>query len=346
MNSTHHLRPLLAPASVALVGASGRAGSLGRIVCENLVAGGFSGELHLVNPGHNRVLGRKVFRSLTAIDRMVDLAVICAPPNAVPGILTECQGRARAVAILTAAPAMEPAAYDRWRQQLAASARNAGVRMLGPASFGIMRPSLGLNATFGTVNALPGRLALISQSGAVASALLDFARAAGIGFSMVAALGAAADVDFGEILEFALADPETEGIVLYVETVRDARAFLSALRAAARTKPVVVLKSGRAAAPHVAAGYDALAPDRVFHAALRRAGTVRVHTYTQLFAAVTMLASGPYSTRQSPGPSHQWPRPRVDGYRSCTRYRRGHRHALGADLRQAQVAAAVQMHTK
>ncbi len=288
MNSTHHLRPLLAPASVALVGASGRAGSLGRIACENLVSGGFSGELHLVNPGHNRVLGRKVFRSLTAIDRMVDLAVICAPPDAVPDILTECRDRARAVAILTAAPAMEPAAYDRWRRQLAASARSAGVRMLGPASFGIMRPSIGLNATFGAVDALPGRLALISQSGAVASALLDFARAASIGFSTVAALGAAADVDFGEILEFALADPETEGIVLYVETVHDARAFLSALRAAARTKPVVVLKSGRAVAP----GDGTLDPDQVFRAALRRAGTVRVHTYTQLFAAVTMLSAG------------------------------------------------------
>jgi acetyltransferase len=292
MNPTHHLRPLLAPASVALVGASGRAGSVGRIVCENLVAAGFSGELHLVNPNHNRVLGRKVFRSLRSIDRVVDLAVICTPPEAIPAILNECRDRARAVAILTAAPAMESDAYDRWRRQLAVGARNAGVRMLGPASFGIMRPSIGLNATFGAVDALPGRLALISQSGAVASALLDFARAAGIGFSTVAALGAAADVDFGEILEFALADPETEGIVLYVETVRDARAFLSALRAAARTKPVVVLKSGRAAAPHASAGYDSLAPDRVFHAALRRAGTVRVHTYTQLFAAVTMLAAG------------------------------------------------------
>ncbi len=292
MNPTHHLRPLLAPKSVALVGASGRAGSLGRIVCENLVSGGFSGQLHLVNPNHNNVLGRKVFRSLAAIDRMVDLVVICAPSDAVPGIITQCRGRARAAVILTGAPGAQPDAYLRWRRQLARRARSAGVRLLGPASFGVMRPSIGLNATFGAVDALPGRLALISQSGAVASALLDFARAAGIGFASVAALGAAADVDFGEILEFALADSETDGIVLYVETVRDARAFLSALRAAARTKPVVVLKAGRAAAVRTEPGYGTLPPDLVFAAALRRAGTVRVDTYTQLFAAVMMLAAG------------------------------------------------------
>ncbi len=292
MNSAHHLRPLLAPTSVALVGASGRAGSLGRIVCENLLAGGFSGELHLVNPKRNTVLGRKAFRSLRAIDRPVDLALICAPAETVPAILTECRGRVRAAAILTGAPASEPEAYHRWRRQVAKRARSAGVRVLGPASFGIMRPAIGLNATFGAVDALPGRLALISQSGAVASALLDFARAAGIGFSSVVALGAAADVDVGELLEFALADAETDAIVLYVESVRDARVFLSALRAAARTKPVVVLKSGRAAALHTVPGYGTLAPDQVFHAALRRAGTVRVQTYTQLFSAVMMLAAG------------------------------------------------------
>src|SRR5450631_1873465 len=292
MNSSHHLWPLLAPKSVALVGASGRAGSLGRIVCENLLAAGYSGELHLVNPNRNTVLGRKAFPSLQSIGRAVDLAVICAPSDAVLEIIGECGGRARAVVLLTGAPGAEPDAYHRWRRQLARRARTAGVRMLGPASFGVMRPSIGLNATFGAVDALPGRLALISQSGAVASALLDFARAAGIGFSSVAALGAAADVDFGEILEFALADSETAGIVLYVETVRDARAFLSALRAAARTKPVVVLKSGRAVATHAVPGYDTLPPDEVFDAALRRAGTVRVHTYTQLFSAVMMLAAG------------------------------------------------------
>ncbi len=318
MNPTHHLWPLLAPRSVALVGASSRAGSLGRVVCENLLAGGFNGQLYLVNPRHNSVLGRKAYRSLRSIDRPVDLAVICAPPRAVATIIGECRGRVRAVVVVSGAAGALPDSYLRWRRTLAARARSAGVRMLGPASFGIMRPSLGLDATFSAVPALPGGLALISQSGAIASALVDFARAAGVGFSSVVALGAAGDVDFGEVLEFALSDIETDGIVLYVESVRDARAFLSALRAAARTKPVVVLKSGRAlAAPSATSSRPAIDPDRVFDAALRRAGTVRVQTYTQLFAAALMLGAGRQFARefarQPARHRHQRTRPRRDG---------------------------------
>jgi len=303
MNPTHHLWPLLAPRSVALVGASSRAGSLGRVICENLLAGGFNGQLYLVNPQHNSVLGRKAYRSLRAIDRPVDLAVICAPPRTVATIIGECRGRVRAVVVVRGAAGAQPESYLRWRRMLAARARSAGVRMLGPASFGIMRPSLGLDATFSAVPALPGKLALISQSGAIASAMVDFARAAGVGFSSVVALGAAGDVDFGEVLEFALSDIETDGIVLYVESVRDSRAFLSALRAAARTKPVVVLKSGRALAAASARSvpHTAIDPDRVFDAALRRAGTVRVQTYTQLFAAALMLGAGRSLARDSRG---------------------------------------------
>jgi acetyltransferase len=292
MTAAHYLRPLLAPDSVAVVGASGRPGSLGRIVYENLLAGDFHGPLFAVNPKHATVLGRKAFASITAIARPVDLAVICAPAAAVPAILKDCRGQARAAVILSGAATANPAEYRRWRHELATRGREAGVRILGPASFGVIRTWLGLNATFGTVSALPGRLTLISQSGAVASALIEFARDRGIGFASVAVLGAGADVDFGEILEFALADPETDGIVLYVETVRDARAFLSALRAAARTKPVIVLKSGRVASQHTVPGYGTLEPDRVFDAALKRAGTVRVHSYTQLFAAAAILAAG------------------------------------------------------
>jgi len=292
MTPTHYLRPLLAPKSVALIGASGGEGMLGRVVYENLLGGGFGGDLFAVDPARTAMFGRKPFRSLRGLPQVVDLAVICAPSAMVPRIVADCRGRARAAVILSGAPAASAADYQRWHRALAMAGRDAGVRILGPASLGIMRPTLGLNASFGAVAALPGRLALITQSGAVASAVLDFARAAGIGFASVAALGAALDVDFGEILEFALADPETDGIVLYVETLHDARAFLSALRAAARTKPVVVLKSGHAAAPRSAAGYGALPPDRVFDAALRRAGTVRAHSYTQLLAAAVMLQAG------------------------------------------------------
>ncbi|HEY1459929.1 MAG TPA: GNAT family N-acetyltransferase [Casimicrobiaceae bacterium] len=290
MDPTHHLWPLLAPRTIALMGASDRVGSLGRIVCENLLAGGFRGPIYLVNARHNDVQGRKAYRSLRAIDRPVDLAVICVPPEAVPEAIDQCRGRVRAAVVMSSTTASRPEAYLRWRRKLAARARAAGIRMLGPGSFGIMRPVIGLDATSGTAKAVSGRLALITQSGAIAGALLDFAHAAGVGFSSVVTLGAAADVDFGEVLEFALADAQTDSIVLYVERIRDARAFVSALRAAARTKPVVVLKAGRSlTAP---APSPAIDPDRVFDAVLERAGTVRVRTYTQLFAAALMLGAG------------------------------------------------------
>jgi acetyltransferase len=288
MAPSHYLRPLLAPRSVALVGASERPGSLGRVVYENLLAGEFQGELYAVNPGHAQVLGRPAFSTLSAIGRAVDLAIVCAPSEAVPGILKCERGTVRAAAILSAAPMATPAEYRRWFSELASNARASGVRVLGPASFGVIRTPQGLNATVGAMSALPGRLSLLSQSGAMASALLDFAHSAGIGFASVAAVGAASDVDISELLEFALTDTETDAIVLYIETVPDARRFVSALRAAARTKPVVVLKSGR----HAAVVPGAPSPDRVFDAALKRAGTVRVATYSQLFAAARILAAG------------------------------------------------------
>ncbi len=285
----HYLRPMLAPASVALIGASAKADSLGRIVYQNLLAGGFKGELFAVNPNHGTILDRPAFPSLTAIGKTVDLAVICAPPAAVPSILDEARQRARGAVILSGAPTAKAADFHRWRREIASRARASRIRVLGPASFGVMRTSLGLNASYSAVAAVPGRLSLISQSGAVCGALLDFARTAGMGFASVVALGGTADVDFGEVLEFALADAETDGIVLYIETLRDARSFVSALRAAARTKPVIVLKAGRHSAATVGGDIES---DRVFEAALKRAGTVRVHTYAQLFASARILASG------------------------------------------------------
>ncbi len=284
----HYLHPLFSPASVALIGASARPGSLGRIVYENLLTGRFQGTLFAVNPNHRKVLGQPAFPSIAAIPQVVDLAIICAPPEGVPAILTEARGRARAALILSGAPTATSADYQRWWREIATRARSLNLPVVGPASFGVIRTSIGLNATHGAVSALPGRLTLISQSGAVCSALLDFARNADIGFASVVALGAVAGLDFGELLDYALADPECDSIVLYIEGLRDARAFLSSLRAAARTKPVIVLKAGRQPGDDM----DALDPDIAFDAALKRAGTVRVNTYAQLFAAARMLSSG------------------------------------------------------
>jgi len=287
MKSPHYLRPLLMPASVALVGASSKPGTIGRVVMENLLGGVFHGTLYAVNPGHRRVLARRSYPSLAAIGKPVELALIAVPYGAVPAVLDDGAQAGVKAAIVLSAPPVDPDEARRWQRNVLATANARGIRVLGPHSFGVIRTDIGLNATHGTVVAHPGRLALVAQSGAVCTAMLDFASSAGIGFSTVVALGGGIDVSFGELLDALLFDPGTDGILLYAEAVGDARRFLSALRQAARTKPVVVLKAGRSMERSSA---DGPSPDAVFEAAMRRAGTVRVKTYTQLFAAARILA--------------------------------------------------------
>ncbi|MEP6657641.1 MAG: GNAT family N-acetyltransferase [Betaproteobacteria bacterium] len=293
----HYLRRLLVPSAVALVGASEKPASPGRIVFENLLRGNFMGELHAVNPNHRRVLGHPSFKSVTAIGKPVDLVLVVVPCVAVPGVLENAAEAGAAAAVILSAPPADDVDARLWHRDLLESARRHRIRLLGPHSFGIMRTNIGLNATLGTAIARPGRLALIAQSGAMCTAMLDFAGSAGMGFSTVAALGGGVDIGFGELLDAVLLDPDTEGILLYVETVRDARHFMSALRAAARAKPVVVLKAGRSS-EIVLPRRDGIAlplPDEVFDAAMQRSGTVRVMTYSQLFAAARILAMGKFA---------------------------------------------------
>ena len=281
------LRALLNPTSVALVGASSRPGSIGRIVMENLLEGDFLGTLFAVNPGHRRVLGQRSYSSLAAIGNPVDLALIAAPCSAVRSVLAEAARAGTKTAVVFSAPPETLGAARRWQSEILAMASARGIRLLGPHSYGVIRTSVGLNATVGTGVARRGRLALIAQSGAVCAAMLAFAATANIGFSTVVALGRGIDVGFGELLDSVVNDPETEGILMYAETVGDARRFLSALRAAARTKPIVVLKAGRSTEQFAA---DEPAPDAVFDAAMHRTGAVRAKTYAQLFAAARILA--------------------------------------------------------
>ncbi len=284
----HYLAPLLHPKSVALVGASERADSLGRTVYENMLAGGYDGTLYAVNPRHRTILGRPAYESLAAIGASVELAIIATPPHAVADVLRSAKPAKLEVAVVMTAPAgVGTDAVHAWSGDVAAAARSSSVRVVGPGALGIIRPQAKLNATYCAPTALPGRLGLIAQSGAVATAMLDFASPLGIGFSTVISLGGGIDVGFGDLLDLLLLDAATDGILLYVEEVRDARTFMSALRAAARTKPVVVLKSGRSLEPPLG-----VAPHAVFTAAMMRAGTVRVQTYTQLFAAARILARG------------------------------------------------------
>ena len=292
----HALRPLLAPQSVALVGATEREGALGRLVWQNLAAGGLRGALSAVNPKHATAFGQRCYARLRDIPETPDLVVLVTPARTIPSLLEEAGAAGVRAAVVLSSGFSEAGDEGRKLQADAlAAARKYGLRLLGPNCLGLMRTDAGLNATFSPVAALPGKLALLSQSGAICTAILDWARGAGVGFSSVVSLGAAADVDFGEILDFVIADPGTEAILMYVEGIRDARRFISALRAAARVKPVVVLKVGRFASGTRAASSHTgalMGSDAVFDAALRRCGTVRVKTYTQLFAAARLLATG------------------------------------------------------
>jgi acetyltransferase len=281
----HHLRPLLQPDSIALVGASERVDALGRIVYERLLASDYRGQIYPVNPAHREVLGRRAWPSLAAIGTPIDLVLIAAPPHAVVDVVASAHG-AKVTVIMTSAASIEPEAAA-WSRDIRDAARRAGVRVVGPGALGVIRPSAGLDATWCAPTAVAGRLALIAQSGAVATAMLDFATPLRIGFSAVISVGGAVDVGFGELLDLLLLDPETDGILVHLETIGDARAFLSALRAAARTKPVVVLRAGRSLEPDAA-----ILHDDVFDAALMRCGTVRARTYLQLFAAAGILARG------------------------------------------------------
>ncbi len=294
MNS-HYLAALFEPESVAIIGATERRGAIGAVLIENMLEVPYSGKLFAVNPKHRSVRGVKSYASVGAIPQRIDLAVIATPPATVPGVVEEC-GRAgtRFAVIITAGFSEIGAQGAALERAVVENAKRHGMRLLGPNCLGLMRPEIGLNATFAHGNALSGSLAIVSQSGAICTAILDWARPNGLGFSSVVSLGGSADLDFGEIVDYLSFDPRTQQIVLYIEGIRSARAFLGALRAAARTKPVVVMKAGRhpggvrAAVSHTGALVGA---DDVFEAAIRRTGAVRVTSIAELVAAAQALSA-------------------------------------------------------
>ena len=295
----HYLSALFQPASVAIIGASNEAGSVGAVLAENMAAG-YRGSLYAVNPKHRSVHGLDCYPAVGKIPQRIDLAVIATPAHTVPGVIEECgEAGVRAAVVITAGFSETGPQGARLERALLENARRYRLRVIGPNCLGLMRPETGLNATFARGGALVGSIGLISQSGAVCTAMLDWAHSHGVGFSSVVSLGGSTDVDFGEIIDFLVNDPKTEHILLYIEGVRDARRFVSALRAAARVKPVILMKVGRhpagsrAAMSHTGAIVGA---DDVFDAVVRRAGAVRVSTIGQIFAAAQAFAS------------HLWPR--------------------------------------
>jgi acetyltransferase len=294
---SHHLDRLFNPRSAAVFGASERPESPGTRVFENLQAAGFQGDLYPINPKRETVRGRRCYPDIESIGAPIDLAVIATPAQTVPEIIDRCGEHGVRGAIVLSAGFREAGARGReLEREMLTNARRHRMRVVGPNCLGLIRPSVALNATFGKDDALPGSLALVSQSGAICTAILDWARSRRVGFSAVVSMGDASDVDFGDMLDYLALDFTTQAILLYIEGVGDARSFMSGLRAAARLKPVVIVKSGRhsegllAAASHTGA---LVGGDDVFDAAIRRAGAVRAMTIDQLFAAAQLLSKRP-----------------------------------------------------
>ena len=292
----HFLDYLFSPRTIAVFGASESDRSVGGRLFVNLRDGGFPGALFPINLKYKRLFERECFSSIEGIRESVDLAIIATPAATVPEIIRTCGEKGVRVAVVISAGFgagdNQGAGLGR---NLLEFARQYQMRVLGPNCLGLVRTSARMNATFSKNDALAGRLALISQSGALCTSILDWAAVRNIGFSTIVSLGDALDIDFGELLDYLAQDKETESILLYVEGIRDARSFMSGLRVAARMKPVVVVKAGRhqegmrAAITHTSALVGA---DDVFEAALQRAGVVRATTIGQLFSAAGVLASG------------------------------------------------------
>ncbi len=285
--SLRNLDSLFDPASVAVIGASLRPASVGATVWRNLSTGTFAGAVYPVNPKYTELDGRETYARVAYLPQAPELAVICTPPATVPGIVRELAERGtRAAIILSAGLTAEQ------KQATLDAARPRLLRLLGPNCIGLLSPHAGLNASFAHIGAQQGNLAFVSQSGALVTAMLDWADAQHIGFSHFVSLGEHIDVDFGDMLDYLATDVHTRAILLYIESVESPRKFMSAARAAARNKPVIVIKAGRSAQGQKAAASHtgALAgSDDVYDAAIARAGMLRVNTLQELFLAAETL---------------------------------------------------------
>lgn len=295
--SVRNLERMFAPRSVALVGASSREGSVGNLLLRNLVSAGFAGEIMAVNPKAVSYGDVKTYRDVASLPHAPDLAVIATPPSTVPSIIGGLASLGTRAAVVITAGFGELGQEGRLLQSgMLEAAKPDLLRIVGPNCLGLMVPGVGLNASFAHLNPLKGDIAFLSQSGAVVTAMLDWATTRGIGFSHIVSLGGMSDVDFGDMLDYLAHDPKTRSILLYVEQITEARKFMSAARQAARLKPVLVIKSGRhAEAARAARSHTgALAgSDEVYQAAFRRAGMLRVDGIEDLFDAVETLSTRP-----------------------------------------------------
>ena len=285
------------PKTVAVIGATENPGSVGRTVLWNLVTSPFGGTVYPVNPKRPSVLGVKAYPSISDIPEAVELAVIVTPPPSIPGLIRECgeNGVQGAIVISAGFKEIGPEGAELERQLLL-EAPTANIRIIGPNCLGVMSPLTGMNATFATTMARPGSVGFISQSGALCTAVLDWSLKEMVGFSAFVSVGSMVDVGWGDLIYYLGNDPKTKSIVIYMESIGNARSFLSAAREVALNKPIIVIKPGRtAAAAKAAASHTGslTGSDEVLEAAFRRSGVLRVNTIADLFYMAEVLSKQP-----------------------------------------------------
>ena len=291
------LQPIFAPKTVAVIGATEKQGSVGRTVIWNLISSPFGGTVYPVNPKRENILGIRAYPNITNLPDQIDLAVIVTPAPTVPGIVKECVEAGVKGAIVISAGFKEVGSDGaKLEQEILKHARKGKMRVIGPNCLGVMNPLTGLNATFATATAQPGNVAFISQSGALCTSVLDWSFKEHVGFSAFVSIGSMLDVGWGDLVYHLGDDPHTQSIVIYMETIGDARSFMSAAREVALTKPVIVIKPGRtegaarAAASHTG---SLTGSDEVLDAAFRRCGVLRVNTIGEIFSMAEVLSKQP-----------------------------------------------------
>ena len=291
------LGSFFSPDSVAVIGATDRPGSVGRTVFQNLISGAYEGRVRAVNPRRSELLGLPCSSSIGALPERVDLAVIVTPAPTVPGLVRECvEAHAKSILVISAGFKERGAEGAELEREIQTELRKGEARLIGPNCLGVMNPWLGLNATFAHDIARPGSVAFLSQSGALLTAILDWSLAEQVGFSAIVSTGSMLDVGWGDLLSHFGEDTKTQSILLYMESIGDARAFLSAAREVSFDKPIIVIKAGRSeAASRAAASHTGAmtGSDEVYDAAFRRCGVLRVDTIAELFHMAEVLGKQP-----------------------------------------------------
>ncbi len=317
----HPLDAIFHPKSVAVVGAKDTVGSVGRTLLLNLKSSPFKGNIYPVNPKRDEVLGLTCYPELKAIPEKVDLAILVTPAKTIPGLVKECLEAGVSGVIIISAGFKELGTEGlKLEEEILALIRGTPLRIIGPNCLGIMNPAAHLNASFAKGMALDGNIAFMSQSGAMCTAVLDWSHSQHLGFSAFVSIGSSVDVGWGDLIRYFGSDPNTHSILIYMETIGDPRAFLSAAREIALDKPIIVIKPGRsieaasAAASHTG---SLTGSDEVFDAALERVGVLRVNQISELFNMAEVLGKAATAKRPKPSDRHKCRRPGSFSNRCC-----------------------------